>query len=389
MGFLATLQYWGVIGIFVGVIMGVVGIVPLGMLASAFHSDWSTIGMLALGLVLTFGARMAASMVAKMVDRDEAGWVVTGVVAGVIAVGAFSGVVALSALNGASQFGPALPPETTPQSAESVYVKYRGEVDLKSIDCTDIARSNFIRRVCYDEANEYMLINLNGTYYHYCAIDAGTVSAFRAADSMGRFYNASIKANFDCRKNQAPEYPQEPGVNGHTATPGGATPPPTQREPTTNAAATAPSPGQATPSKFNFDAQKPYTGPEWPIRTKKGTTGITRGAEWSRITPVTPGTESGPFDGRWSATVGPQGVCNFTSILILDVLGSSIVGNATNPLGVFPLSGTVDPNGKGVFKIGTFVGTIRFLGTTFEANYANSCGGRFATGRRHAAENVN
>jgi hypothetical protein len=32
--------------------------------------------------------------------------------------------------------------------AESVYVKYRGEVDLKSFDCTEIARSSFIKRVC-------------------------------------------------------------------------------------------------------------------------------------------------------------------------------------------------------------------------------------------------
>ena len=99
--------------------MGVVGIVPLGMLASALHSDGSAMGMLALGLVLTFGARLAAFMVAKMMDRDEAGWVVTGVVAGVIAVGTFSGVGALSALdeptpsrvisNPFAQFGPTQP----------------------------------------------------------------------------------------------------------------------------------------------------------------------------------------------------------------------------------------------------------------------------------------
>lgn len=72
LGFLVTLQYWGVFGILVGVILGIVGIVPLGMLASAFHSDWATIGMLAVGLVLTFGARMIAIMVAAWIDHDEA-----------------------------------------------------------------------------------------------------------------------------------------------------------------------------------------------------------------------------------------------------------------------------------------------------------------------------
>lgn len=91
---------------------------------------------------------------------------------------------------------------------------------------------------------------------------------------------------------------------------------------------------------------------------------------------------SGPYDGRWSATVAPQGACNFTSILILDVVGSSVVGSATNPRGIFPLAGSVDPDGRGTFKIGGFVGTIRFSATNFEANYANDCGGRFAVGTR-------
>jgi hypothetical protein len=106
-------------------------------------------------------------------------------------------------------------------------------------------------------------------------------------------------------------------------------------------------------------------------------------------TPTTNAMESGPFDGRWSATVGPQGGCNFTSILILDVVGSSIVGNATNPLGVFPLTGTVDPSGRGLFKICRFAGTIRFSGTKFEANYANDCGGRFAIGSKRTPGNLN
>ena len=90
--------------------------------------------------------------------------------------------------------------------AESVYVKYRGEVDLSSFDCTYITRSSFIRRVCYDRRNEYILISLNGTFYHYCAIDAGTVSSLLSAPSMGQFYNASIKDTFDCRVHQVPGY---------------------------------------------------------------------------------------------------------------------------------------------------------------------------------------
>jgi len=97
-------------------------------------------------------------------------------------------------------------PDPSLARAESVYVKYRGEVDLKFFDCTDITRSSFIRRVCYDRHNEYMLISLNGTFYHYCAIDAGTVSSFLSAPSMGKLYNASIRGNFDCRLHQVPGY---------------------------------------------------------------------------------------------------------------------------------------------------------------------------------------
>jgi len=90
--------------------------------------------------------------------------------------------------------------------AESVQVKYRGEVDLKYFDCTDIVRSSFIRRVCFDRRNKYMLISLNGTFYHYCEIDAGTVSLLLDAPSMGSFYNTSIEGQFDCRVHRVPAY---------------------------------------------------------------------------------------------------------------------------------------------------------------------------------------
>ena len=37
--------------------------------------------------------------------------------------------------------------------AESVYVKYRGNVDLDPFVCTEVTRSSFIRRVCYDSTH--------------------------------------------------------------------------------------------------------------------------------------------------------------------------------------------------------------------------------------------
>jgi hypothetical protein len=99
----------------------------------------------------------------------------------------------------------------TPVSSETVDVKYRGMVDLKPFACTDTPRSSFIQRVCYDKDQSYMLINLRGTYYHYCELPAATFDAFVSAPSMGQFYNQRIKGTgsdgpFDCRTHQVPRY---------------------------------------------------------------------------------------------------------------------------------------------------------------------------------------
>jgi hypothetical protein len=82
---------------------------------------------------------------------------------------------------------------------------------LKPFACTDTPCSSFIRRVCYDKAQNYILINLKGTYYHYGELPAGTFDAFLAAPSMGQFYNQRIKGTgpagpYDCRTHKIPAY---------------------------------------------------------------------------------------------------------------------------------------------------------------------------------------
>ncbi len=54
--------------------------------------------------------------------------------------------------------------------AETVYVKYRGMVDLKPFECETITRSSFINRLCYDEKEKYVIVILKSTYYHYCEV---------------------------------------------------------------------------------------------------------------------------------------------------------------------------------------------------------------------------
>ncbi len=100
---------------------------------------------------------------------------------------------------------------STPLRSETVDVKYRGAVDLTPFVCTDTPRSSFIQRVCYDKAQSYMLINLRGTYYHYCEMPEATFEAFLTASSMGQFYNQNVKGSgsdgpYDCRTHRIPSY---------------------------------------------------------------------------------------------------------------------------------------------------------------------------------------
>lgn len=95
--------------------------------------------------------------------------------------------------------------------AETVYVKYRGPVPLDTFRCTVVGRSSLVQRVCYDLAERYMVILLNGTYYHYCEIGKPTVDEFLGAASMGNYFNANIKGSgtdgpFDCRTHRVPAY---------------------------------------------------------------------------------------------------------------------------------------------------------------------------------------
>lgn len=45
-GFLVTYQFWGGTGTFIGLLLGVVGVVPLGIIAAALHGTWYYVGEL-------------------------------------------------------------------------------------------------------------------------------------------------------------------------------------------------------------------------------------------------------------------------------------------------------------------------------------------------------
>ena len=100
---------------------------------------------------------------------------------------------------------------STCADAETINVKYYGSLDLKPFACTDITRSSFINRACYDKAKQFMVVQLNGTYYPYCEMAGAAYDAFLNASSMGQYYNANIKGTgkdgpFDCRTHAKPTY---------------------------------------------------------------------------------------------------------------------------------------------------------------------------------------
>lgn len=79
--------------------------------------------------------------------------------------------------------------------AESIEVKFAGAVDLDSYACETITRSSLVNRVCYDQPAGSMIVLLRDTYYVYCSVPAVLVTEWKAAESMGRFYNQRIKSD--------------------------------------------------------------------------------------------------------------------------------------------------------------------------------------------------
>jgi hypothetical protein len=70
MGVAVVYDYWGYFGLILGLLTAVVGVVPLGMLASALHGEWLDVGNFALLIGLTFGTRLFVVHLASRNDRD-------------------------------------------------------------------------------------------------------------------------------------------------------------------------------------------------------------------------------------------------------------------------------------------------------------------------------
>ncbi len=99
--------------------------------------------------------------------------------------------------------------DTKPARTNYVNVKYRDTtVDIAApyFEYLDTTGSSFIRGTWYDQGNKYMVINLDGEFYHYCGMPSSVWSNFKRAESFGRFYQQNIKDKYDCRQGYVPGY---------------------------------------------------------------------------------------------------------------------------------------------------------------------------------------
>lgn len=87
--------------------------------------------------------------------------------------------------------------------AETVFVKYRGPVNLDEFSCKYTV-SSFVHRICYRANERYLIVLLDQTYYHYCKVPASFLEQWMSAPSLGRFYGSYVRGNYDCRAGGVP-----------------------------------------------------------------------------------------------------------------------------------------------------------------------------------------
>ena len=92
-----------------------------------------------------------------------------------------------------------------PARAETVDVRGRGPLDLKHFICEPIERS-FIRRVCHDQVNRYMVVQFGSTYSHYCDVGPDVAYELVQAESPSRFFNQVVRGRYGCQGAYVPMY---------------------------------------------------------------------------------------------------------------------------------------------------------------------------------------
>jgi hypothetical protein len=70
LGFLVTLQLWGVVGVIVGIAAAGAGVIATGVIAAGLAGAWTTVIELIVLSVLAYGTRVFALRLAKQLEPD-------------------------------------------------------------------------------------------------------------------------------------------------------------------------------------------------------------------------------------------------------------------------------------------------------------------------------
>ena len=58
-----------------------------------------------------------------------------------------------------------------------------------SLECVEVTRSRVIRRICYDEFRQYMIVDFEGRLREFCQVERETAEAFLQARSLAQFFS--------------------------------------------------------------------------------------------------------------------------------------------------------------------------------------------------------
>lgn len=69
-GLAVTLALWGWVAVIIGLLLGGVGVVPIGMLAAIFNGHWGIFWTLFISLALTYGARVIGTLLVSSAENQ-------------------------------------------------------------------------------------------------------------------------------------------------------------------------------------------------------------------------------------------------------------------------------------------------------------------------------
>ena len=90
------------------------------------------------------------------------------------------------------------PLPTAAPRGELVLVEGLGPTRLEGFDCTAIARSATVGRLCHDPERRLVLAEVGGRFRPFCDVDRSLLDAWLAAPSMGRFLSERLATGHGC-----------------------------------------------------------------------------------------------------------------------------------------------------------------------------------------------